>query len=278
MSSLLDGEVDSSNSTVIPAGTAFPEIAYAYLEEKDAKMTFAQLYSFCTLHKNDSDKVLADWCKDALEGTDGKIGLEALLKQYETKKAAQATALDEAYTAMGKVVDLLAAAGVNVTRDNADALHVTLADIQNATVSVNGKKYAVDDLLALADYKAAANCFDVYNGYLKAVGSDLRIRTLSEAVYYIQLEYRPQDLEKKARSGAISDAICGYFCKQVGVDPASFANSKNTNDMELAVRFGANIAANDAKYKFDLAAFFASRVTTPIVEQVKIEIACSGLL
>lgn len=273
VSSLLDGEVDSSNSTVIPAGTAFPEIAYAYLEEKDAKITFAQLYSFCTLHKNDSDKVLADWCKDALEGTDGKIGLEALLKQYETKKAAQATALDEAYTAMGKVVDLLAAAGVNVTRDNADALHVTLADIQNATVSVNGKKYAVDDLLALADYKAAANCFDVYNGYLKAVGSDLRIRTLSEAVYYIQLEYRPQDLEKKARSGAISDAICGYFCKQVGVDPASFANSKNTNDMELAVRFGANIAANDAKYKFDLAAFFASRVTTPIVEQVKIDLA-----
>lgn len=271
--SLLDGEVDSSNSTVIPAGTAFPEIAYAYLEEKDAKMTFAQLYSFCTLHKNDSDKVLADWCKDALEGTDGKIGLEALLKQYETKKTAQATALDEAYTAMGKVVDLLAAAGVNVTRDDADALHVTLADIQNATVSVNGKKYAVDDLLALADYKAAANCFDVYNGYLKAVDSDLRIRTLSEAVYYIQLEYRPQDLEKKARSGAISDAICGYFCKQVGVDPASFAGSKNTNDMELAVRFGANIAANDAKYKFDLAAFFASRVTTPTVEQVKIDLA-----
>lgn len=273
VSSLLDGEVDSSNSTVIPAGTAFPEIAYAYLEEKDAKMTFAQLYSFCTLHKNDSDKVLADWCKDALEGTDGKIGLEALLKQYETKKTAQATALDEAYTAMGKVVDLLAAAGVNVTRDDADALHVTLADIQNATVSVNGKKYAVDDLLALADYKAAANCFDVYNGYLKAVDSDLRIRTLSEAVYYIQLEYRPQDLEKKARSGAISDAICGYFCKQVGVDPASFANSKNPNDMELAVRFGANIAANDAKYKFDLAAFFASRVTTPTVEQVKIDLA-----
>lgn len=273
VSSLLDGEVDSSNSTVIPAGTAFPEIAYAYLEEKDAKMTFAQLYSFCTLHKNDSDKVLADWCKDALEGTDGKIGLEALLKQYETKKTAQATALDEAYTAMGKVVDLLAAAGVNVTRDDADALHVTLADIQNATVSVNGKKYAVDDLLALADYKAAANCFDVYNGYLKAVDSDLRIRTLSEAVYYIQLEYRPQDLEKKARSGAISDAICGYFCMQVGVDPASFAGSKNTNDMELAVRFGANIAANDAKYKFDLAAFFASRVTTPTVEQVKIDLA-----
>lgn len=273
VSSLLDGEVDSSNSTVIPAGTAFPEIAYAYLEEKDAKMTFAQLYSFCTLHKNDSDKVLADWCKDALEGTDGKIGLEALLKQYETKKTAQATALDEAYTAMGKVVDLLTAAGVDVTRDNADALHVTLADIQNATVSVNGKKYAVDDLLTLADYKAAANCFDVYNGYLKAVGSDLRIRTLSEAVYYIQLEYRPQDLEKKARSGAISDAICGYFCKQVGVDPASFAGSKNTNDMELAVRFGANIAANDAKYKFDLAAFFASRVTTPTVEQVKIDLA-----
>lgn len=271
--SLLDGEVDSSNSTVIPAGTAFPEIAYAYLEEKDAKMTFAQLYSFCTLHKNDSDKVLADWCKDALEGADGKIGLEALLKQYETKKTAQATALDEAYTAMGKVVDLLTAAGVDVTRDNADALHVTLADIQKATVSVNGKKYAVDDLLTLADYKAAANCFDVYNGYLKAVGSDLRIRTLSEAVYYIQLEYRPQDLEKKARSGAISDAICGYFCKQVGVDPASFAGSKNTNDMELAVRFGANIAANDAKYKFDLAAFFASRVTTPIVEQVKIDLA-----
>lgn len=273
VSSLLDGEADSSNSTVIPAGTAFPEIAYAYLEEKDAKMTFAQLYSFCTLHKNDSDKVLADWCKDALEGTDGKIGLEALLKQYETKKTAQATALDEAYTAMGKVVDLLTAAGVDVTRDNADALHVTLADIQNATVSVNGKKYAVDDLLTLADYKAAANCFDVYNGYLKAVGSDLRIRTLSEAVYYIQLEYRPQDLEKKARSGAISDAICGYFCKQVGVDPASFAGSKNTNDMELAVRFGANIAANDAKYKFDLAAFFASRVTTPTVEQVKIDLA-----
>lgn len=271
--SLLDGEVDSSNSTVIPAGTAFPEIAYAYLEEKDAKMTFAQLYSFYTLHKNDSDKVLADWCKDALEGADGKIGLEALLKQYETKKTAQATALDEAYTAMGKVVDLLTAAGVDVTRDNADALHVTLADIQKATVSVNGKKYAVDDLLTLADYKAAANCFDVYNGYLKAVGSDLRIRTLSEAVYYIQLEYRPQDLEKKARSGAISDAICGYFCKQVGVDPASFAGSKNTNDMELAVRFGANIAANDAKYKFDLAAFFASRVTTPIVEQVKIDLA-----
>lgn len=271
--SLLDGEVDSSNSTVIPAGTAFPEIAYAYLEEKDAKMTFAQLYSFCTLHKNDSDKVLADWCKDALEGTDGKIGLEALLKQYETKKTAQATALDEAYTAMGKVVDLLTAAGVDVTRDDADALHVTLADIQKATVSVNGKKYAVDDLLTLADYKAAANCFDVYNGYLKAVGSDLRIRTLSEAVYYIQLEYRPKDLEKKARSGAISDAICGYFCKQVGVDPASFANSKNPNDMELAVRFGANIAANDAKYKFDLAAFFASRVTTPTVEQVKIDLA-----
>lgn len=273
VSSLLDGEVDSSNSTVIPAGTAFPEIAYAYLEEKDAKMTFAQLYSFCDMHKNDSDKVLADWCKDALEGTDGKIGLEALLKQYETKKAAQEKALTDAYTAMGKVVDLLAAAGVNVTRDNADALHVTLADIQNATVSVNGKKYAVDDLLTLADYKAAANCFDVYNGYLKAVGSDLRIRTLSEAVYYIQLEYRPQDLEKKARSGAISDAICGYFCKQVGVDPASFAGSKNTNDMELAVRFGANIAANDAKYKFDLAAFFASRVTTPTVEQVKIDLA-----
>lgn len=273
VSSLLDGEVDSSNSTVIPAGTAFPEIAYAYLEEKDAKMTFAQLYSFCTLHKNDSDKVLADWCKDALEGTDGKIGLEALLKQYETKKTAQATALDEAYTAMGKVVDLLTAAGVDVTRDDADALHVTLADIQKATVSVNGKKYAVDDLLTLADYKAAANCFDVYNGYLKAVGSDLRIRTLSEAVYYIQLEYRPKDLEKKARSGAISDAICGYFCKQVGVDPASFANSKNPNDMELAVRFGANIAANDAKYKFDLAAFFASRVTTPTVEQVKIDLA-----
>ena len=170
LSSLLDVKVD--NSSFIPSDTAFPEIAYAYLEEKDAKMTFAQLYYFCSSHKDDSDKVLAEWCDDVLNGTDGKIGLEALLKQYETKKTAQIKALDEAYTAMGKVVDLLAAAGVNVTRDDADALHVTLADIQNATVSVNGKKYAVDDLLALADYKAAANCFDVYNSYLEAVGSD----------------------------------------------------------------------------------------------------------
>lgn len=273
LGSLLDGEADSSNSSVIPGGTAFPEIAYAYLEEKDAKMTFAQLYNFCTMHKDSSDKVLADWCNDALNGTDGKIGLEALLKQYETKKAAQEKALTDAYTAMGKVVDLLTAAGVDVKRDNDDALHVTLADIQKATVSVNGKSYAVDDLLALEDYKAAAGCFDVFNGYLKAVDSDLRIRTMSEAVYYIQLQYRPLDLGMKARSGAISDAICGYFCKQVGVDLASFANSKNTNDKELAVRFGANIAANHAKYDFDLAAFFASRVTTPIVEQVKTDLA-----
>ena len=134
----------------------YSDVAYAYLDEKDAKMSFYQLFSFCINNISSSDAELAKWCEDTLND------LSALLEQFPEKQAKQQEDLSAAYDALNKVLEVLGTANGSLD---------TLEDIQKATVTYKDKSYKVDDLIALDDFKDVAKCFGTFTAYFKEAGS-----------------------------------------------------------------------------------------------------------
>lgn len=237
----------------------YPNVAYAYLEQENAPMTFFQLFSLCAQSSEQSwgDEELDDWCATTLNGTDTQMGLEAMLEQFSEKQSAQQEDLTAAYAALNRVTDVL-----NASSDPMDSL----ANIQKATVTYNGKSYKVDDLIALDDFKDVAKLFDTFTAYFKEAGSNKKVSTMSEAVWYVQIQFQPGVSDGNGQSGDIADAAKAYLCKLAKVDYASVKDDEAA--LAQACRIGVAVLANNGDDSF-VQKYYDSRLTVDEVKKLQ---------
>ncbi|MDD6690208.1 MAG: hypothetical protein PUE56_09395 [Clostridium sp.] len=224
----------------------YSDVAYAYLDEKDAKMSFYQLFSFCVNNISSSDAELAKWCEDTLND------LSALLDQFPEKQAKQQEDLSAAYDALNKVLEVLGTAEGSLD---------TLEDIQKATVTYKDKKYKVDDLIALDDFKDVAKCFDTFTAYFKEAGSKKKVSTMSEAIWYVLLQYQTD----KA-SSELAEAAKAYLCKLAKKD----YNTIKDDDAALAAacKIGAAVLANNGDDAF-VSEYYAAQLDDATVAALR---------
>ena len=224
----------------------YSDVAYAYLDEKDAKMSFYQLFSFCVNNISSSDAELAKWCEDTLND------LSALLEQFPEKQAKQQEDLNAAYDALNKVREVLGTANGSLN---------TLEDIQKATVTYKDKSYKVDDLIALDDFKDVAKCFDTFTAYFKEAGSKKKVSTMSEAIWYVLLQYQTD----KANS-ELAKAAKAYLCKLAKKD----YNAIKDDDAALATacKIGATVLANNGDDAF-VSEYYAAQLDDATVAALR---------
>ena len=224
----------------------YSDVAYAYLDEKDAKMSFYQLFSFCVNNISSSDAELAKWCEDTLND------LSALLEQFPEKQAKQQEDLSAAYDALNKVLEVLGTAEGSLD---------TLEDIQKATVTYKDKSYKVDDLIALDDFKDVAKCFGTFTAYFKEAGSKKKVSTMSEAIWYVLLQYQTD----KA-SSELAEAAKAYLCKLAKKD----YNTIKDDDAALAAacKIGAAVLANNGDDAF-VSEYYAAQLDDATVEALR---------
>lgn len=224
----------------------YSDVAYAYLDEKDAKMSFYQLFSFCVNNISSSDAELAKWCEDTLSD------LSALLEQFPEKQAKQQEDLSAAYDALNKVREVLGTANGSLN---------TLEDIQKATVTYKDKSYKVDDLIALDDFKDVAKCFDTFTAYFKEAGSKKKVSTMSEAIWYVLLQYQTD----KANS-ELAKAAKAYLCKLAKKD----YNTIKDDDAALATacKIGAAVLANNGDDAF-VSEYYAAQLDDATVAALR---------
>lgn len=224
----------------------YSDVAYAYLDEKDAKMSFYQLFSFCVNNMSSSDAELAKWCEDTLSD------LSALLEQFPEKQAKQQEDLSAAYDALNKVLEVLGTAEGSLD---------TLEDIQKATVTYKDKSYKVDDLIALDDFKDVAKCFGTFTAYFKEAGSKKKVSTMSEAIWYVLLQYQTD----KA-SSELAEAAKAYLCKLAKKD----YNAIKDDDAALAAacKIGAAVLANNGDDAF-VSEYYAAQLDDATVAALR---------
>lgn len=224
----------------------YSDVAYAYLDEKDAKMSFYQLFSFCINNISSSDAELAKWCEDTLND------LSALLEQFPEKQAKQQEDLSAAYDALNKVLEVLGTANGSLD---------TLEDIQKATVTYKDKSYKVDDLIALDDFKDVAKCFGTFTAYFKEAGSKKKVSTMSEAIWYVLLQY-----QSDKASSELAEAAKAYLCKLAKKD----YNTIKDDDAALAAacKIGATVLANNGDDAF-VSEYYAAQLDDATVEALR---------
>lgn len=224
----------------------YSDVAYAYLDEKDAKMSFYQLFSFCINNISSSDAELAKWCEDTLND------LSALLEQFPEKQAKQQEDLSAAYDALNKVLEVLGTANGSLD---------TLEDIQKATVTYKDKSYKVDDLIALDDFKDVAKCFGTFTAYFKEAGSKKKVSTMSEAIWYVLLQY-----QSDKASSELAEAAKAYLCKLAKKD----YNTIKDDDAALAAacKIGAAALANNGDDAF-VSEYYAAQLDDATVEALR---------
>lgn len=224
----------------------YSDVAYAYLDEKDAKMSFYQLFSFCVNNISSSDAELAKWCEDTLND------LSALLDQFPEKQAKQQEDLSAAYDALNKVLEVLGTAEGSLD---------TLEDIQKATVTYKDKSYKVDDLIALDDFKDVAKCFDTFTAYFKEAGSKKKVSTMSEAIWYVLLQY-----QSDKASSELAEAAKAYLCKLAKKD----YNTIKDDDAALAAacKIGAAVLANNGDDAF-VSEYYAAQLDDATVAALR---------
>lgn len=257
---LMSSDVDKSN--VIPNyQKGYSDVAYAYLDQENATMSFYQLYAFCLQNQRSDNKDLADWCLNTLNGTDTQMGLEAMLQQFSEKQSAQQEDLTAAYAALNRVK--------NVLNTSSDPMN-SLANIQKAIVTYNGKSYKVDDLIALDDFKDVAKLFDTFTGYFKEAGSNKKVSTMSEAVWYVQTQFRPGVANQNGQNGEIAEAAKAYLCKLAKVDYDKVKDDETA--LATACRVGAAVLGNGGDNSF-VQKYYDAQLTTAVVEQMKTDMA-----
>ena len=224
----------------------YSDVAYAYLDEKDAKMSFYQLFSFCVNNISSSDAELAKWCEDTLSD------LNALLEQFPEKQAKQQEDLSAAYDALNKVLEVLGTAEGSLD---------TLEDIQKATVTYKDKSYKVDDLIALDDFKDVAKCFGTFTAYFKEAGSKKKVSTMSEAIWYVLLQY-----QSDKASSELAEAAKAYLCKLAKKD----YNTIKDDDAALAAacKIGAAVLANNGDDAF-VSEYYAAQLDDATVAALR---------
>ena len=224
----------------------YSDVAYAYLDEKDAKMSFYQLFSFCVNNISSSDAELAKWCEDTLSD------LSALLEQFPEKQAKQQEDLSAAYDALNKVLEVLGTAEGSLD---------TLEDIQKATVTYKDKSYKVDDLIALDDFKDVAKCFGTFTAYFEEAGSKKKVSTMSEAIWYVLLQY-----QSDKASSELAEAAKAYLCKLAKKD----YNTIKDDDAALAAacKIGAAVLANNGDNAF-VSEYYAAQLDDATVAALR---------
>ena len=224
----------------------YSDVAYAYLDEKDAKMNFYQLFSFCVNNISSSDAELAKWCEDTLSD------LSALLEQFPEKQAKQQEDLSAAYDALNKVLEVLGTAEGSLD---------TLEDIQKATVTYKDKSYKVDDLIALDDFKDVAKCFGTFTAYFEEAGSKKKVSTMSEAIWYVLLQY-----QSDKASSELAEAAKAYLCKLAKKD----YNTIKDDDAALAAacKIGAAVLANNGDDAF-VSEYYAAQLDDATVAALR---------
>lgn len=224
----------------------YSDVAYAYLDEKDAKMSFYQLFSFCVNNISSSDAELAKWCEDTLSD------LSALLEQFPEKQAKQQEDLSAAYDALNKVLEVLGTAEGSLD---------TLEDIQKATVTYKDKSYKVDDLIALDDFKDVAKCFGTFTAYFEEAGSKKKVSTMSEAIWYVLLQY-----QSDKASSELAEAAKAYLCKLAKKD----YNTIKDDDAALAAacKIGAAVLANNGDDAF-VSEYYAAQLDDATVAALR---------
>lgn len=224
----------------------YSDVAYAYLDEKDAKMSFYQLFSFCVNNMSSSDAELAKWCEDTLSD------LSALLEQFPEKQAKQQEDLSAAYDALNKVLEVLGTANGSLD---------TLEDIQKATVTYKDKSYKVDDLIALDDFKDVAKCFGTFTAYFEEAGSKKKVSTMSEAIWYVLLQY-----QSDKASSELAEAAKAYLCKLAKKD----YNAVKDDDAALATacKIGAAVLANNGDNAF-VSEYYAAQLDDATVAALR---------
>lgn len=224
----------------------YSDVAYAYLDEKDAKMSFYQLFSFCVNNMSSSDAELAKWCEDTLSD------LSALLEQFPEKQAKQQEDLSAAYDALNKVLEVLGTAEGSLD---------TLEDIQKATVTYKDKSYKVDDLIALDDFKDVAKCFGTFTAYFEEAGSKKKVSTMSEAIWYVLLQYQTD----KANS-ELAEAAKAYLCKLAKKDYNTIKDDGAA--LAAACKIGAAVLANNGDDAF-VSEYYAAQLDDATVEALR---------
>ena len=179
---LLGGGADKGNiiRSVDSSYTPAADLWYSYLDDdsEGAAMDFYSLYQFCKDNQSSSDPELAKYCKDTLNGTDGKMGLEAMLRQYVNASNEYSQKSEAGLDA------LLAAVDVIIASEGEDAKEVPIEPdtmlpnyevLKTYTFDYNGKTVTVNDLLSYPEFAAAQYVLDDYAYYFEAIGSDIQI-------------------------------------------------------------------------------------------------------
>lgn len=200
--------------------TPAADLWYTYLDDNSegAAMDFYSLYQFCKDNQSSSDPELAKYCKETLNGTDGKMGLEEMLKQYTVayseysrKSEAGLNAIMTAYQLVMTAVSQEDPKAENLPIDLATG-KINLDALKVYTFEYSGKAVTVNDLLSYPDFSAAQYVIDDYANYFKSIESDVTITDFSDIIYYLM------DYITFMEKSDLTDETFKYYCKLSGVD------------------------------------------------------------
>lgn len=200
--------------------TPAADLWYTYLDDNSegAAMDFYSLYQFCKDNQSSSDPDLAKYCKETLNGTDDKMGLEEMLRQYTVAYSEYSSKSEAGLNAIMAAYQLVMAA-VSQEDPTAKDLPIDLATgkinldaLKVYTFDYNGKTVTVNDLLSYPDFSAAQYVIDDYANYFKSIESDVTITDFSDIIYYLM------DYITFMEKSELADETFKYYCKLSGVD------------------------------------------------------------
>lgn len=232
---LLGGGADKGNiiRSVDSNYTPAADLWYSYLDDdsEDAAMDFYSLYQFCKDNQFSSDPELAKYCKETLNGTADKMGLEEMLKQYTVAYSEYSKKSEAGLNAIMVAFELVKTA-VSAEDPKAENLpidpstgKIKLDALKVYTFEYNGKTVTVNDLLSYPEFSAAQYVIDDYANYFKSIGSDVTITDFSDIIYYLM------DFINFMEKSDLVDETCKYYCRitdtdynEVKDDPTAFQN------------------------------------------------------
>ncbi len=232
---LLGGGADKGSiiRSVDSSYTPAADLWYSYLDDdsEDAAMDFYSLYQFCKDNQSSSDPELAKYCKETLNGTADKKGLEEMLKQYTVAYSEYSRKSEDGFNAIMVAFQLVLDA-VSAEDPSAENLpidpstgEINLDALKVYTFEYNGKTVTVNDLLSYPEFADAQYVLDDYANYFKEIGSDVTITDFSDIIYYIM------DYVTFMQDSKLVDETCKYYCRitetdynEIKDDPTAYQN------------------------------------------------------
>lgn len=209
---LLGGGADKASiiQEVDPNYTPLSDIWYAYLDDNsdNAAMSFYELYQFCRDNVISSDTDLKDYCSKTLNGSDGKMGLKALLNQYTEAYNDFSQQTQKGYIAAGNIFGVLMSSKDAPIDESGNLIYDKL---KTYTFDYNGESVTVNDLVNYPEFADAKNLIEEYSYYLKTVESSITVTDFADAFYYFM------DFSMKMDKSIVAIETEKYLCKLAGV-------------------------------------------------------------